>query len=1259
MATRINPRQVNAVDESGQSLQERLKEISMLQGKATAASELPELADGQTALRYVEEESRFYAWKGQATGWEPIQAKSQGLSAEQKALIGDNIFDGTQPSSTSSLDGQIKLLNSEVHAARGTSSTLDDRLNSMTGIVEQSAVMLDEHSRYFKDHLQDTTYMDALKSNNVKVQGGYFAALKGGLVEDTFDVLDMVDTTNSLNLDTSAVGEVRLKSTATEGYLMSKTFTTGGTDRATLAASEYLPSAYAWGQVSLSYGTTHGYHFYDTFSVIDKNGRKWVFCRDNSNHIVYFIMNADGTIFKTVANAYSSYNSYNPKAAVDHDGNVWLLFANSYYDYMDMAFKPNGSVLYSASKIGQSVSYDSTNHAEIIVDDEGKIWHIMSSSNYWSSAEGNIYVYVRNPNNTVYGTRWIAAPLTYGNRIRPAATVDTNGRIWITFFNAGTNNYGNNTGEIRLYTGIYNPDLTEYKAPFLVNNSVHHRHPHYVSARMVATPTEVELFYNVDTGSIFYQRFNLSGGFVNSTYAVSKHITRNFSAGTSTYYTGVQSTYRGFRFTMTRDSVFHGFQGRLGTSSSSYNSTFEFILMKKEASGWVELLKQSYTNPSSNSSGWQYVNANQDIILQKGEQYAVMFRGTGNYSRHWYDTTPPSWPGNTYGSFVYDYHCYAHTSSVNNVVNWGYCNSGIGMMITDSLAAIKTTGTRNELFNSALYDEQDGRTYLAYASEHDGQAGNDIYAGYMSPAGSYGSLVDEQRIMETGNNGENYPSLARDYLNNAIHLDWSGVDPSVYGNWQVYTAQLAETESKITYELSNNGGVNWVTAKPGETISFSSVGTEFKVKANFWTSVAGVVPRLLGYSIDEFNSTAGDIVAEFVSEQLPSTAPITRATINANQATRGGTIEYFLSNDGGFTWVPTSPGVAVDFVNSNSSDLRIKAKITVPASESLSPVVYDYAVTSTSLPSNRRLVAAEINLIKTNFKLATFQKATRYALKNMIIDSLEDESGMASLTDVVIANSKAVVSDAFNYDLSTDGTTITSSVGSYNTTTYDITNVINRKISTSYQDGWLQGNNSTWDSTSTTAVGAEIDLTFAAAKEISKIEVLMNDGDGTGHGYCDHQIEVYNPATLAWDIVVPRVNLATEFDLGTEGNGWWRYELATPVTTDKIRVRAWAKTTYGTINEVYVHSPKKESGQLVTVTESLDITPTTILLTAEEVLNTGSISYEISRDDGITWIPVTRDVLKDINELAAGQNLVIKATITGNAELYALGYSWS
>ncbi len=64
--------------------------------------------------------------------------------------------------------------------------------------------------------------------------------------------------------------------------------------------------------------------------------------------------------------------------------------------------------------------------------------------------------------------------------------------------------------------------------------------------------------------------------------------------------------------------------------------------------------------------------------------------------------------------------------------------------------------------------------------------------------------------------------------------------------------------------------------------------------------------------------------------------------------------------------------------------------------------------------------------------------------------------------------------------------------------------------------------------------------------------------------------------------------------------------------------------------------------------------PSEAIVIADETLNTGSITYSVSRDNGTTWTTCTKETMCSISAQPSGTQVKWKAVITGDAELNAI-----
>lgn len=80
------------------------------------------------------------------------------------------------------------------------------------------------------------------------------------------------------------------------------------------------------------------------------------------------------------------------------------------------------------------------------------------------------------------------------------------------------------------------------------------------------------------------------------------------------------------------------------------------------------------------------------------------------------------------------------------------------------------------------------------------------------------------------------------------------------------------------------------------------------------------------------------------------------------------------------------------------------------------------------------------------------------------------------------------------------------------------------------------------------------------------------------------------------------------------------------------------------------------SGTVIWDAVACDDVPTKALVEADDYYDTGSVTYYISRDGGTTWTECQNDTLTDISSQPSGSSVVLKAVMTGDAYISAVGY---
>jgi hypothetical protein len=133
------------------------------------------------------------------------------------------------------------------------------------------------------------------------------------------------------------------------------------------------------------------------------------------------------------------------------------------------------------------------------------------------------------------------------------------------------------------------------------------------------------------------------------------------------------------------------------------------------------------------------------------------------------------------------------------------------------------------------------------------------------------------------------------------------------------------------------------------------------------------------------------------------------------------------------------------------------------------------------------------------------------------------------------------------------------------------------------------------------------------------------------------------------------MNATTVFSIGRAGtvasnyfNGW----------IDEFRITKGSAKYMANFTPPTSELTLESAATVVWTSDTASTQPTDAFITVEETLNTGAIAYAISRDNGATYTTATKDVLADISAQPAGTTIVTKAEITGDAELNAIAWGW-
>lgn len=281
---------------------------------------------------------------------------------------------------------------------------------------------------------------------------------------------------------------------------------------------------------------------------------------------------------------------------------------------------------------------------------------------------------------------------------------------------------------------------------------------------------------------------------------------------------------------------------------------------------------------------------------------------------------------------------------------------------------------------------------------------------------------------------------------------------------------------------------------------------------------------------------------------------------------------------------------------------------------------------------NAAALGSQIDVAKLAFLLDSDKFAGKVNFENYVIDLLKDSTGIN-------------VGVSSNYVFNNVSKSVGVGVG--------VNNLVGGNASASSNDGNLpdnafDGNLSTfWRSLSGQVIGT-LEYNIGVNKYVHKYGIYFY-AVGTAQPK-SWTFEGWNGAT--WEILHTVVNQVLP---GVDG---WIYY--TPTTSNYSKYRLNISVNQGSVTNVAVYEFRAYTSGPATVIWTADvdtISPVQCFVIADESLGTGTIIYSMSKDNGVTWVVVPKEILTDF-VLGAGMTMVLKAVITGDAELKAVAWGW-
>ena len=346
---------------------------------------------------------------------------------------------------------------------------------------------------------------------------------------------------------------------------------------------------------------------------------------------------------------------------------------------------------------------------------------------------------------------------------------------------------------------------------------------------------------------------------------------------------------------------------------------------------------------------------------------------------------------NTWHYNSVDKHLYLFSSSSSDltVAKYEILDTGLNLIKTSNIKLVGTVYSRNTPFagGRAKFIDDGDMMHISFLCKGDGNAPSSLH---------YICIDTECRVVTNDFLVSAYDSK---HINDFYMILSDNHMYFFYGYGTVTSSGNSDNAywnsqpTSIDYQVLNiNTGV-WHDIENGQTITLDSETDKVKLRAFLKSPQYGTTPMVermvLEYTpVDGKHNTSGEVTSARVSA-VSSTG---RGTLNADYDLNDGSINWFISYDGGVTWRNIDLGVDFTYSYVNAPDFRVKAVISIPDYTAKSPVIRSFTLRTDSVVLHSDIEELQINLMKTNFKIDSYTNAVKNDLLKMSIDVFSDTS---------------------------------------------------------------------------------------------------------------------------------------------------------------------------------------------------------------------------------------------------------------------------
>ncbi|WP_238918216.1 hypothetical protein [Clostridium sp. YIM B02555] len=212
-------------------------------------------------------------------------------------------------------------------------------------------------------------------------------------------------------------------------------------------------------------------------------------------------------------------------------------------------------------------------------------------------------------------------------------------------------------------------------------------------------------------------------------------------------------------------------------------------------------------------------------------------------------------------------------------------------------------------------------------------------------------------------------------------------------NSKIYSIKIGKVTSNIKFYYLDDVKRIWTNINSGDEAKFDGPVSKITMKAVLESDTYNCSPTINNMTIQTWNNNNGvSRQSEYCSKRIEEVQDDGKGVLSADYEENDGVIDWFVSYDGGNNYNKINLNEEFVFTHLDAPDFRVKAVMSVTDNAKKLPIIHSYTLKTTSLVLHSDLEEIQINLIKTNFKIDTYTKASKNGLMKMTIDTLSDEN---------------------------------------------------------------------------------------------------------------------------------------------------------------------------------------------------------------------------------------------------------------------------